>query len=27
MPPNWLENVNITRSKKNINKGGFATQS
>ncbi|HRK80455.1 MAG TPA: ATP-dependent helicase [Saprospiraceae bacterium] len=27
MPPNWLDNVNITRSKKNINKGGFATQS
>ncbi len=27
MPPNWLDNVNITRSKKSINKGGFATQS
>lgn len=27
MPPNWLDNVNIIRSKKNINKGGFATQS
>jgi len=27
MPANWLDNVNITRSKKNINKGGFATQS
>jgi DNA helicase-2/ATP-dependent DNA helicase PcrA len=27
MPPNWVDNVNITRSKKNINKGGFATQS
>lgn len=27
MPPNWLDNVNITRSKKNINKSGFATQS
>lgn len=27
MPPNWLENANIIRSKKNINKGGFATQS
>jgi len=27
MPPNWLDNLNITRSKKNINKGGFATQS
>ena len=26
MPPNWLGNANITRSKKNINKGGFATQ-
>lgn len=27
MPPNWLNNTNIIRSKKNINKGGFATQS
>jgi hypothetical protein len=27
MPPNWLDNVSIIRSKKNINKGGFATQS
>ncbi|MGV8946619.1 MAG: UvrD-helicase domain-containing protein [Lutibacter sp.] len=27
MPPNWLNNPSIVRSKKNINKGGFATQS
>jgi DNA helicase II / ATP-dependent DNA helicase PcrA len=27
MPPSWLNNVNISRSKKNINKGGYATQS
>jgi len=27
MPPNWLNNASIIRSKKNINKGGFATQS
>jgi DNA helicase-2/ATP-dependent DNA helicase PcrA len=27
MPPNWLNNANISRSKKSINKGGYATQS
>lgn len=27
MPTNWQDNLNIIRSKKNINKGGFATQS
>lgn len=27
MPTNWQNNLNIIRSKKNINKGGFATQS
>lgn len=27
MPQNWLSNSSIIRSKKNINKGGFATQS
>jgi len=27
MPQNWSNNTNIIRSKKNINKGGFATQS
>jgi DNA helicase II / ATP-dependent DNA helicase PcrA len=27
MPPDWLNNASIIRSKKNINKGGFATQS
>ena len=27
MPPNWVNNENIIRSKKNFNKGGFATQS
>lgn len=27
MPRNWLNNVAIIRSKKNINKGGYATQS
>ena len=27
MPRNWLNNTSIVRSKKNINKGGYATQS